>query len=159
MKHSIKKTRSLLLEKLTHKFALPLVLMFRRQNSFNYSYEQLLGLPDHTLGKDLAVYLKKQNLQMIQGYIRHDCKHILLGYEMDEAGEARMQFYFLGNRHYSVPVVITSIMCFFLMPDHWKDFYYEFRKGRRSKPFDNVDFGKAILLNTKDLRKQFEIEI
>lgn len=142
---------------LTHKLALPLILMFRRGISFEYSLEQLLAFPDHTLGKDLAVYLKKKNFNLIPGYIRHDCKHILLGYEMDEEGEARMQFYFLGNRHYSVPVVTTAVLCFVLMPEHWTKFYYEFKKGRKSKPFYLTDFEKIIRMNISDLRNQFSI--
>lgn len=139
---------------LTHKLALPLILMFRGRIPFGYSHEQLLSFPDQTLGKDLALYLKKMNFRLIPGYIRHDCKHILLGYEMNEEGEARMQFYFFGNRHYSVPVVMTVIICFFLMPEHWTKFYAEFKKGRKAKAFNHINFEKIILMNTNDLRSQ-----
>jgi hypothetical protein len=151
----IKKIRSALLEVLTHKLALPLITGFRKKQFFPYTIEQLLLFPDGTLGKDLALYLKKKNFNLIPNYERHDCKHIILQYEMDEEGEARMQFYFLGNRHYSVPVIMTVILCFVLMPDHWGKFYYEFKKGRRSKTFDNVDFNKLVLLNTKIIRNEY----
>lgn len=151
----IKKIRSALLEVLTHKLALPLISGFRKKQSFPYTIEQLLLFPEGTLGKDLAVYLKKKNFNLIPNYERHDCKHIILQYEMDEEGEARMQFYFLGNRHYSAPVIMTVILCFVLMPDHWKKFYSEFKKGRSSKIFDNVDFGRLVLLDTRSIRKEY----
>lgn len=115
--------------------------------------EQLLELPGHTLGKELALYLKKRNFRLIPGYVRHDCKHILLGYEMDEEGEARMQFYFLGNRHYSFPVLVTVFLCFFLMPEHWKKFQREFRRGRSFGPFADFDLNQALLTDTNELRK------
>jgi hypothetical protein len=149
---ALKKIRSLLLEVLTHKIALPLIAGLRKKNKFSYTMEQLMMLPDGTLGKDLALYLKSKNFQLIANYERHDCKHIILQYEMDEEGEARMQFYFLGNRHYSVPVVMTVILCFFLMPDHWRKFYHEFKKGRMSRTFDGVDFNDLIPMHTADLK-------
>jgi len=153
----IKQLRSTLLEFLTHKLALPLITNFRKKQHFPYNMEQLLLFPEGTLGKDLALYLKSRNFTLIPNYERHDCKHIILQYEMDEEGEARMQFYFLGNRHYSVPVIMTSVMCFFLMPDHWKNFYHEFKKGRKAVTFDDMDFGKAVQMRTADLRKQFNV--
>ncbi len=156
MTKTIKHFRSKLLELLTHKFALPLISKFRKTKSFPYTMEQLQQFPDNTLGKDLVLYLQKMNFKLIKGYERHDCKHIILQYEMNELGEARMQFYFLGNRHYSLPVVSTVIICFFLMPEHWTKFYYEFKKGRKTKTFDDVDFNAIVLMNTEDLRKQYK---
>lgn len=152
---AIKKIRSKLLELLTHDVALPLITKFRNNEPFAYSAEQLLALPDGTLGKDLAVYLEKNNFQLLRNYERHDCKHIILGYAMDEAGEARMQFYFLGNRHYSVPVICTVLICFCLMPEYWKQFYADYRLGKRGKPFDDLDYNLLAHMNTLDLRKQF----
>lgn len=151
----IKKIRSVLLEILTHKLALPLITRFRKNRQFPYTLEQLLLLPEGTLGKDLALYLHSKNFKLLPNYERHDCKHIILQYEMDEEGEARMQFYFLGNRHYSVPVVMTVLLCFVLMPDHWLKFYSEFKKGRSCVTFDDVDFIKIVTMNTNELRKQF----
>jgi ubiquinone biosynthesis protein Coq4 len=154
---AIKKLRSKLLELLTHKMALPLVTKFRSTPPFPYSMEQLLEFPDHTLGKDLAIYLRKMNFRLLRNYERHDCKHIILQFEMDEVGEARMQFYFFGNRHYSFPVISTVIMVSLLMPEHWKKFYHEFKRGRKAPNFDDVDFGQLVMKNTGELRKRFTL--
>ena len=151
----MKHFRSKLLEFLTHKIALPSLSKLRKKPKFAYTMKELLEFPDNTLGRDLAIYLQKMNFRLIPGYERHDCKHIILQYEMNEEGEAKMQFFFLGNRHYSLPVVSTVIICFILMPEFWKSFAEEFRKGRKSKTFDDVDFGEIVKLNTTDLRKQY----
>jgi hypothetical protein len=129
--------------------------MFRSKKPFNYTMEDLLDFNDKTLGKELALYLRRKNFRLIPGYVKHDCKHIILGYDMDETGEAAMQFYFLGNRHYTVPVVMTTIFCFFLMPEHWKMFLQEFRKGRSSAPFPDIDPLIAVRMKTQDLRLQY----
>ncbi|MGQ0827582.1 MAG: hypothetical protein ACT4ON_04210 [Bacteroidota bacterium] len=153
---TIRLLRSKLLELLTHRIALPIISKYRNNPPFPYTMDQLLQFPDNTLGKDLALYLQKKNFKLLRNYERHDCKHIILQYEMDEVGEARMQFYFFGNRHYSVPVISTVIMCFILMPEHWRTFSYEFSKGRNARQFDDVDFSKIVSMNTAELRKQFK---
>lgn len=152
----IKFLRSKLLEFLTHKIALPLIANFRKKPKFVHSINDLLVLEEGTLGKDLALYLKKMNFKLLPNYEQHDCKHIILQYEMDEAGEACMQFYFFGNRHYSVPVVSTCIICFFLMPEYWKQFYKEYQKGKLGKPFGNIDYNALVYLKTSDLRKTYQ---
>ena len=153
---TIKRLRSKLLEVLTHKLALPAITKFRNNPLFPYTMEELLQFPDHTLGKDLALYLQKKGFKLLRNYERHDCKHIILQYEMDEVGEARMQFYFLGNRHYSVPVISTVIMCSILMPEHWSKFRNEFKKGRTAPQFTDVDFAKIVSMNTNELRKKLK---
>ena len=158
MIRSLKKIRSGLLEFLTHRLALPAIQRFRNNAPFNYSVEQLMNFPDGTLGKDLALYLKKKNFKLLRNYERHDCKHLILGYEMDEVGEAGMQFYFLGNRHYSLPVLTTVLICFFLMPEHWKQFYSDYKKGKGGKKFDDIDYNKIVHLNTMNLRGIYKNE-
>ena len=74
---------------------------------------------------------------------------------MDEVGEARMQFYFLGNRNYTIPVIGTVILCFLLMPEHWKQFRKDFARGKTGKVFKDIDYAKLVLINTSELRKQY----
>jgi len=151
----MKKLRSKLLQLMTHHVALPMVLPFRKQNPFRFSMSELLELESGTLGRDLAEKLTKNGFHLLPNYERHDCKHLILEFEMDEKGEACMQFYFLGNRHCSFPVLITVTFCLFLMPDYWSSFYKNFKKGKKGKSFHGIDFNSMILKNTIDLKKEF----
>ncbi len=153
MIRTIKYFRSKLLEFLTHKIALPLIGRFRKKPKFVFSMSQLLTFEEGTLGKDLALYLNKMGFKLLPNYEQHDCKHIILQYEMDEAGEARMQFYFLGNKHYSLPVLSTCLICFFLMPECWKQFKADFEQGKKGKPFVDIDYNSIVYLKTTDLQK------
>ena len=152
----VKYFRSKLLEFLTHKIALPLIGKLRKKPKFNFSMEQLLKFEDGTLGKDLAIYLNKMNFKLLPNYEQHDCKHIILQYEMDEAGEAKMQFYFLGNKHYTIPVISTCLITFFLMPEYWKQFKVDYQKGKKGKPFEDIDYNALVYLKTNDLRKTYQ---
>jgi hypothetical protein len=151
----IKEYRSRLLTFLTHGIALPLITRFRNNPEFPYTMNDLMSLPDGTLGKDLANYLTSKKFTLLRNYERHDCKHIILQFEMDEVGEACMQYYFFGNRRYSLPVLSTVLVVTILMPEHWSKFYKEFKRGRRSPSFRNVDFVPLVLLPTEKVRQQF----
>lgn len=155
MKNNFKQLRSHLLELLTHKVALPVITRFRKKINFSYSFDDLLQLPAGTLGNDLALYLQKKNFELLPNYERHDCKHIILNFEMDEVGEARMQWYFFGNGRYSLPVILTIVLVFVLMPEHWRLFFYEFRRGRNAPRFNGIDFNELVELPTEALRKRF----
>lgn len=155
----IKKIRSRLLEFMTHNVALPIVLNFRNNEPFNYTMEELEKFPIGTLGKDLADQLNRNGLVLLKHYERHDCKHIILQYPMDELGEASMQFYFFGNRHYSVPVLDTVSACLIMMPDYWRIFIREFKKGRKGKSFDGLNYNVLVHQKTEDLRKEYGTNI
>ena len=151
----MKKLRSKLLQIMTHHVALPMVLPFRPKRPFDYSLQELLKFEEGTLGRDLAEKLELNGFQLLTHYERHDCKHIILEYEMDEKGEACMQFYFFGNGHFSFPVLITVFFCLFLMPDYWSSFYKNFKKGKMGKSFDGIDYNQLVQLKTIDLKMEF----
>lgn len=150
--------RNQILEKLTHNIAVPLLMSLRKNEFFRYSMNDLENFPQGTIGKDLYEYLEKKGFTLMKNYERHDCKHIIFEYEMDQIGEAKMQFYFLGNGYFSVPVISTVLAYSILMPEEWATFYQEFKKGRKGvnvKPLDNMKHNQLVKMNTEDLKKQF----
>lgn len=162
MMNQFKKFRLKVLLFITHQVAVPLLMFCRKEkNKFNYSMTELENFPEGTLGKDLVEYLKKMNFKLLKYYERHDCKHILFSYEMDELGEAGMQFYFLGNGTYSIPTITSVFAYFVLMPENIKYYVTEFKKGKQYRngkiELDQLNFNELVKQNTQELRKQFNI--
>jgi ubiquinone biosynthesis protein Coq4 len=62
-----------------------------RPNEFTYCEDELRFFPAGTLGNDLFLFLKQRNLPLLKHYARHDLKHVLLGYDTTEEGEACLQ--------------------------------------------------------------------
>src|SRR5205807_6762352 len=106
----------------------------------------------------LANLLDRQGFKLLRNYEHHDAKHVLLGYGMDEEGEVRMQFFFLGNRRYSFPVLSTVIAGIILMPDKYKMFYMEFIKGRAIPKINKWDIAALFTQNTYEVRKTVLID-
>ena len=154
MKKVLIKIRSAILVLLTHNIALPLLKIIRRPNVFTYNKEQLMLLPEGSLGKELYLFLEKRNLPLLKHYARHDLKHVLLGYDTTDEGEACLQTFMLGNGRVSFPVLATVMYGFITMPEHWKKMRLAFKQGRSSNPFHGWKWNELLQEQANDLRKK-----
>lgn len=151
---AIKKYRSAVLVYLTHKMALPLLKLVRRQEIFPYSMDELKKFPDKTMGKDLAVFLENKGLDLLPYYARHDIKHILLQYDTTDEGEGCLQCFMLGNGHVSFPVLATVAYGMATMPEYWSSFKQAYKRGKRSEPIANWKWFEILEQPTESLMQR-----
>ena len=154
MKKQLIRLRSTLLVLLTHQVALPLLRIVRRPAVFPYTRNELALLPAGTLGHDLYLFLEQRQLPLLTHYARHDLKHILLGYDTTDVGEASLQSFMLGNGRVSFPVLATVLYSLFCMPEHWGAMRKAFRAGRQRIPIHRWDWYSLLHEPTADLREK-----
>jgi ubiquinone biosynthesis protein Coq4 len=148
------KIRTIILVFLTHKIALPVLKILRRPNDFYYSKDQLRNFPGGTLGNDLYMFLEKRNLPLLKHYARHDIKHVLLGYDTSDEGEACLQSFMLGTGRVSFPVLATVFYSFLTMPEHWGKMREAMRKGRRAISFHGWPWNELVKESTIAIREK-----
>ena len=153
----VKKVRETILVFLTHKIALPMLKLFRRPNTFTYSKADLQSFPAGTLGNDLFTFLKQRDLPLLKHYVRHDLKHVLLGYDTTEEGEACLQTFMLGNGRVSFPVLATVMYSFITMPEYWSKMKDAFLQGKKSNPIHIWKWNEILKEPTDELRKKIFI--
>jgi len=153
----LKKIRETFLVFLTHKIALPMLKLVRRPNVFTYSEAGLKSLPSGTLGNDLFVFLKQRNLPLLNHYVRHDLKHVLLGYDTTEEGEACLQSFMFGNGRISFPVLATVTYSFITMPEYWSKMKEAFLHGKKSNPIHPWEWNEILKEPTEELRRKIFI--
>ncbi len=146
-------TRSAILVWLTHSLALPILKLIRRPERFPYPMEILQKFPADSMGKELADFLLRKNLELLPYYARHDMKHILLEYDTTDEGEGCLQCFMLGNGHLSFPVVATVLYCFVTMPEHWTTFKAAYRRGKASKPIAAINWFGILQTPVKELQQ------
>jgi ubiquinone biosynthesis protein Coq4 len=154
MKKTLLKLRSQILVYLTHRVALPVLKLLRRAPKWNINMEELKMLPSGSLGNDLFHFLNERQLKLLVYYARHDLKHILLGYDTTDAGEACLQCFMLGNGRISFPVVATVLYSCFTMPEYWNEMRSAFRRGRKTIPLHALPWQELLPENTMMLRKK-----
>lgn len=125
---------------LTHRMALPVLKIIRKQEVFPYGIVALKHFPKHTLGNDLFNFLELKQLKLLPYYARHDIKHILLDYDTTDEGECCLQCFMLGNGHIYFPVIATILFGFTTMPEYWKQFRLAFIRGSKAMPISNWDW-------------------
>lgn len=154
MKRRILKARKWVLVSLTHRVALPVLKKVRKPNVFTYTKNELEALPADTLGNDLFHFLEQRKLPLLKHYSRHDLKHVVLGYDTTEEGEACLQSFMLGNGRISFPVLATVGYAFFTMPGYWHKMKKAFNKGKRCKPIHAWKWNEIIEMPTMELRRK-----
>ncbi len=154
MKKALVNVRSALLVFLTHRLALPLLRVLRRAPSFPLSAEELKNFPAGSLGNDLFLFLDQRKLPLLRHYARHDLKHILLGYDTTDEGEACLQCFMLGNGRISFPVLATILYSFVTMPEYWRKMREAYRMGKRSTPFHHWKWNELLSEPTGSLRQK-----
>ena len=110
--------------------------------------------PDGSLGKDIAISLKENNLRLVPRYESHDLKHILLDYKMNPVDEIRMQAFMIGNGNYSISVFAIFFFGAIILPDVWTEFYFDFKLGRNSLPIKSWKIEEYAGFQTSYLRKK-----
>jgi len=141
---------------LTHRIALPMLRRLRKPNAFTHSMDDLKSFSPGTLGNDLYHFLRSRNLPMLKHYARHDLKHVLLGYDSTEEGEACLQSFMLGNGRVSFPVLATVLFSLLTMPEHWSKMKKAFLAGRKCNPVHNWQWNEMVHCMTGELRNRIK---
>ena len=153
----LKKIREIILVLLTHKIALPMLKLVRRPNEFTYSEDELKSLPAGTLGNDLFIFLKQRNLPLLKHYARHDLKHVVLGYDATEEGEACLQSFMFGNGRISFPVLATVTYGFITVPEYWSKMKKAFLQGKKNNSIHRWKWNEILKEPTEELRRKIFI--
>ena len=115
--------------------------------------EKLKTFPPKTLGGDLAHFLEKEGLSLMPKFESHDVYHVLLKYKTTVVDEARMQFFLLGNRKYSLYIIGTNLIALIFYPEKISTFIQEYKKGRKAISIAKWNFEYLLNEPTKSLRK------
>ena len=154
MKKLLIRFRTAMLVFLTHRMALPLIRRMRSSPNFDHDIEDLSLLPDGSLGRDLYLFLEKRDLPLLPYYARHDIKHVLLGYDTTDEGEACLQSFMLGNGRISFPVLATVLFGFITMPEHWSKMKVAYRRGKESNAFHHWSWNTMVWEPTSSLQEK-----
>lgn len=127
---------------------------FSKMEPYEQKVSELRKLENGTLGKEIAECLDKHNLTLVPKYESHDLKHVLLNYKMTTEDEIRMQAFMIGNGNYSIPSFAILIFGAILLPDLWRTFYSDFKKGKKSIGISEWTIEKYATRNLHKLRAE-----
>ena len=126
------------------------------QRLYDDKLMQMRNLPSNTIGNDIAKMLDENNLKLIPKSEDHDLKHLILEYGMATQDEIKMQAYLLGNGSRKLTCVLF-LLSGILFPSLWKEYYQEYKKGKKSPSILKLSLEDCMKLQTNDMRKKYRI--
>jgi hypothetical protein len=131
-----------------------IIEFFSKMQPYEQKVSKLRNLENETLGKEIAECLDNHNLTFVPKYESHDLKHVLVNYQMTAEDEIRMQAFMVGNGNYSIPSFAILIFGAILLPDLWRTFYSDFKKGKKYIGISEWTIEKYATRNLTELRAE-----
>jgi len=104
-----------------------------RKRNWKYSETDYRKMPENSLGNKLIQYMDQNNIPFKPNLVRHDLKHIILGYGMNMPDELRIHSFLIGNRCYNPMAIAYLIICVCIVPEIIPTLKKDFKSGRKSK--------------------------
>jgi len=124
-------------------------IMIRKRKLY-YDFYEYKGMPNKSLGKSFSNYVVQAKIPFKQNLIRHDLKHILLGYKMTMQDELRIHAFLVGNRCYNPIAMAYLFICLLIVPESIGGIKNDFYRGRKTPCLKKTNLQK---LAQKDLTK------
>ena len=151
------KIRDRFISLLVHGITLPVVRLLVTKDQLPVAMDSLRDFPPGSLGRSLHEFLQLHGYSLIPHFETHDAKHVLLDYGVTGKDEGCMQFFYIGNRHYSPATILTAISSVLLLPECTVAFYRAFRRGRQSLPVGKLKLGELLHCSLHRLKAEFRI--
>lgn len=146
--------RKRLLVYLAHEIALPYFKLVRKGYHFPYSIKDLQGFPQGTVGFELFRFFQEHQLKMLPHYEKHDIKHVVLDFPPNETGEVCLQTFMLANGRITLPVVVSVLIGWLIMPEKWHEFMNAWSRGRMLPSLNKLDWFALIPKPITEVRNQ-----
>ncbi|MCB0697080.1 MAG: hypothetical protein KDC07_06930 [Chitinophagaceae bacterium] len=127
--------------------------LYGRRQPWGLRMENLEQYPEDTLGNELGRFLRAEELQPVPKVERHDAFHILMDFSTHIYDEAAMQFFLIGNGKISPFTLGTAIFAGLMLPDQWKNFRLQYKRGQKTRCIANWDFKELLGFEFTDVKK------
>lgn len=127
--------------------------VFKHHEAWGITREDLLKLPQHTLGWHLGSFLLQHNFELIAKVERHDAYHTLTGYGIAVEDEIALQYLCFGNGKRSPYLLGAIFLGSLLLPDYLSYYLRSYRLGKAANPFHQFDYKKLLRVNLDVFRK------
>jgi len=131
-----------------------IILKSRR---WNFDLKDFETMPECSLGYQLQLYLKRNFIEFKPNLIRHDIKHILLGYEMKMPDELKIHAFLLGNKSYNSLGMIYLLVCILIVPEIIPKLVSENKRGKNADCLHAIILQDYLTQDINSLRQKFNI--
>ena len=150
--------RDLLIEKMYEITKKPYQKFFKKGVAWNVTPKELIAYKEGSLGFHLGCFLLKYNFDMQPKLEDHDVIHVLTNTQVAVPDEIAMQYFLLGNGKKSAYLFMVICIGTIFYPTHFKQFIYNYKRGKNSHQIYDLDFYKMLHIPVKTIQETFNIK-
>jgi len=129
-----------------------------RNRNWRLTAEDYRNMPANSMGKKLIEYMDENKIPFKPNLVRHDLKHILLGYKMNMPDELRIHAFLIGNRSYNPMAITYLFICVCIVPEIIPTLRKDFKRGRTAHCLKKIPLEHFIQADVIDCRKRWHIQ-
>lgn len=122
------------------------------KQNWDYNANSLYNFPLGSLGKELANFLNKNQVDLIPKAESHDVFHVITGFGIESEEEVAMQFWLLGNGRLKPYTIGACIVGIILLPDFWMYYFKSFKQGMNSPSIVNWNFEEMLYADVNQIK-------
>ena len=129
-----------------------------RKRNWKYTADDYRNMPENSAGKRLIEYMDANQIPFKPNLVRHDLKHILLGYQMNMPDELRIHAFLIGNRCYNPMAMAYLFICVAIVPEILPTLWKDFKRGRKSVCLKNIPLENYIQSDLTSCQKLWHLD-
>ncbi|WP_157454090.1 hypothetical protein [Crocinitomix catalasitica] len=130
-----------------------------KKRPHHYQASDLKTMPKNSMGALLSSTIEQQGLDFQEKLLRHDLKHVFLGYSMHVKDELRLHSFLLGNRNYNPLAIIYLFTSVLFVPDYIPQLRQDFLLGKSNPNLKDVELLQSIRMNLNTLREAHQFQL
>ena len=150
--------RDLFIEKMYELSKKPYQKFFKKGEAWDVEINQLIQLPNDSLGFHLGCFLLKYNFEIQPKLEDHDIIHVLTNTGISVVEEIGMQYYLYGNGKRSLYLMMVIISGTLLYPTRFSYFKQQYQRGKQAHEFYGLDFLNMLSVPLTHIQQTFNIQ-
>ena len=150
--------RALFIEKMYEISKKPYQKFFKKGKAWDINVNQLIQLPNDSLGFHLGCFLLKYNFEIQPKLEDHDCIHVLTNTGITVEEEIGMQYYLYGNGKRSVYLWMVILSGTLFYPTRFSYFKQQYQRGKQAHECYGLDFLNMLTIPIANIQQTFNIK-
>lgn len=150
--------RALFIEKMYEISKKPYQKFFKKGKAWDINVNQLIQLPNDSLGFHLGCFLLKYNFEIQPKLEDHDCIHVLTNTGITVEEEIGMQYYLYGNGKRSVYLWMVILSGTLFYPTRFSYFKQQYQRGKQAHEWYGLDFLNMLTIPIANIQQTFNIK-
>ncbi len=150
--------RDLFIEKMYELSKKPYQKFFKKGKAWEIEINQLIQLPNDSLGFHLGCFLLKYNFEIQPKLEDHDIIHVLTNTGISVVDEIGMQYYLYGNGKRSLYLIMVIVSGTLFYPTRFSYFKQQYKRGKTAHEFYGLDFLNMLSFSLTHIQQTFNIQ-